>query len=572
MNQIFLQITLKQSQQVPSCITLENWVDQLKNPDFRENLKKCNDQNQMINLFPIVGYGLQITFKQQLNILKIKVNSISQVEKIIDLTTIQLDKKNLTRDRPNCILPLLKKEEKNEELLKCELFREKMSYLITQNHEFYDENSYIKLIQSTLKYLIKVNNNSQWQQEMIQEIFEVCEQVFIEQDIYKQSIQNQEFKTSQYQLLNVFCLFRKNNITPEEIYNEFILPKIQNLGSFQLNDEGQTGIGKFFDSLNLNYQKIDFDDINGNIRRYLDENDYFYTKLFYGQFLRNLIQFFIPKEMAKDKLRKEMFFQCQDEFEENQFQQQKHLIINFTQSVIYKHLFNMLLNDYSEQNKIKYFQSLNQAIEIGNYYSFLQRQPKYEDLAQYYNLNTHLSHENSYDNGLIQFIQYIVQLLLKQISILELRKISFESWEQMRQSQKIIEKSTIIQKYAIIFGIKPQHTQLVEDEILNTISEICWLNCESLKINYQNDVEIINYLKMIKNYPQCDNLKQYFHLHQKCLNEISQFCFKIKSQTQLYKYFDYFETNELNNKLPKDPRKANNFLKIYQVCKNMAKV
>ncbi|CAK71206.1 unnamed protein product (macronuclear) [Paramecium tetraurelia] len=555
----FIDIKLNQSTQEPSCITQENWVDQLLNPDLRRNLNQCNNQIEKISLFPIVGYGLKVEFHGTQEF-SVKVRSISQVEKIIDLSTIELGKQYQTRDKPNCILPLLKKEENNSELLNCELFKRKMSYLITKNHQLYEQNSYIYLIQSTLKYLIKYNNNQQWQQEMTQEIFEVCEQVFMNQDLYIDSIQKEAFKKSKFQLLNVFCLFKEKKLQPEVIYQEFISPKLQNIEKLQLNDEGQNGLGNFFDTLNLNNIIQDFDDINGCIIRYLDENDYFYLRLFHGKFISSLIKYFIPSQ----KFSQEMVSQ-----KDERHTKQRNLIKNFAQSAIYKFLFNNLINNYQEEKKKQIFSQLNKIMEIYDYYSFLQSQQKYEDLTLYYNLNNFLSNQDTYKNGIIQFINYLAQQLLKKISLYELRRKTFENCEQLRNSREILEKQGIIRKFMQIFGIDGKEQDELINQILDTTSEICWLNYQSIKTNWQNEEEIISFLNMIKCFPQSQNLKSNFNLYLKYLNDITQFCFKIKHQSRQFKYFNQFEEYELNNTLPKDQKKACIFLKIFQTSKNL---
>ncbi|CAD8134333.1 unnamed protein product [Paramecium octaurelia] len=559
MDNNFIEINLNNSTQEPSCITFENWVDQLQNPDFRRDLNQCKNDIEKIALFPIVGYGLKVKFLNTPDF-SVKVISISQVEKIIDLSTIELGMQLYTRDRPNCILPLLKKQEKNDELLNCELFKKKMSFLITKNHQLYNEDAYIFLIQSTLKYLIKYNNNQLWQQEMAQEIFEVCEQVYMKQNKkYTDSIYNEAFKNSKFQLLNVFCLFKDKKIEPEVIYKEFISPKLQNIDKIQLNDEGQNGLGNFFDTLNFNNIIQDFDDINGCIQGYLEENNYFYLRLYHGKFVSSLIQYFVPIQQFKEQFKKEIH------------EKQKNLIKNFAQSAIYKFLFNNLFINYQEEKKKKLFSQLNQIIEKDDYYSFLQSQSKYEDLTLYYNLNKFLSNQDTYQNGLIQFINYTVQQLLKKISIYELRKKQFESCEQLRESREILERKEIIEQFMQMFGINKEQEEVI-NSILDTTTEICWLNYQSLKTNWKNEKEIVSYLNMIKCFPQSQNLKFHFNLHLKYLNDITQFCFKIKLQSQQFRYFNQFEEQQLNSTLPRNPIKAQLFLKIFQTSKNLIRV
>ncbi|CAD8051164.1 unnamed protein product [Paramecium sonneborni] len=579
MKQQFFQIQLKQSSQQPSCITLENWVDQLTNPNFRQNLKQCDEQQEMMNIFPIVGYGLQLKTKKNLNDIKIKVLSISQVEKIIDLSTFN----QLSRDKPNCILPLLKKQEQNHDLLRCELFQRKISQLITENDQIFIENSYLHLIQSTLKYLITIYEKSIWQKEIMEEILEVCEQVLFDTKLHINQIQNEEFQNSQFKLLNVFCLFQQNKIDQEEIYNKFLLPKILKKTQYDLNDQMQNGLGAFFDCLNLREDQFSFENIKEDIEKYIEENNYFYLKIFYGKYLSKLIEYFLCKEQINDKLKQKMFFKlkenqkeikqlissgliCQQEV--NKIQESKTLIVNFTQSTIHKYLLNRLIKEeYNFEHTSKYFKSLNEAIQTDNYYAHLLRHAKYDDLIQFYNIYNLLNEQKcSYDNGLNQFCLYIERKLIRQISIQQLRKKDYKSFQEVRQSQDIQEKSDTIMIYSKLFGINGQDETKIQQIILDRISEICWINYTTYKTNFQVDEEVINFIQMVKDFPQ-NNFD--LDIYSEYLSDVAKFCYKMKSLTQTFKYFDKFEKNVYQNLLPKDPFKANIFKKIFQLTKRI---
>ncbi|CAD8049930.1 unnamed protein product [Paramecium sonneborni] len=582
MKQQFLKLNLEPSQQEPSCVTLENWIDQLQNPDFRINLNQCQEENEMINLFPIVGYGIQVRIHKidNQNAFKIKILAISKVEKIIDLSTLNQP----SRDKPNFILPLLKKKEQNHDLLKCELFQRKISYLLTKNNQIFIENSYLLVMQSTLKYLITIYEQSGWQDEIMEEIFEVCQQVFLESKLYNSQIKSSDFKASQFKLLNVFCLFKKQKINEEEIYQYFIKPKLESKAFYQydLNDQEQNGLGAFFDCLEIRDDQISFENIQSDIEHYLDENNYFYLRIFYGKHLSKLIKYFLTKQTIKDKLKKELFFKVKEGSEEikqlislgkineqevNKLNESKTLIVNFVQSTIHKNLLNRLIKySYNQENIQKFFESLNEAIQKDNYYAFLQRNVKYDDLVQSYHLNNLLNPKNgSYADGLYQLAIYIEGKILKQISILQLKKKDYEDFEIFKQNQVIQEKRQMIQVYLKIFGVTGQNAESMEKNVLERVSEICWINYSASKINFQKEEEIINFYQLVKCFPE----KNFdLDIYQKYLNDQVRFCYKIKQQTSNFKYFEKFEKQQLMNLLPRDTTKANYFMKIFLVWKN----
>lgn len=78
--------------------------------------------------------------------MRYRVTTISRVERIVDDSVLFNTNKLRLKDKPNCILPLLSEEENNRELLRCELFKRKMSYLLLHCYTKYEEKSYIILI------------------------------------------------------------------------------------------------------------------------------------------------------------------------------------------------------------------------------------------------------------------------------------------------------------------------------------------------------------------------------------------------------------------------------------------
>lgn len=86
------------------------------------------------------------------------VKSISQIEKIIDTSALDNPRR---KEKANCIIPLFGKEG-NEELLNCELYRRKLSYLLTKDPDVFLDDAYLILMEITLKYIFKVFDNSSW--------------------------------------------------------------------------------------------------------------------------------------------------------------------------------------------------------------------------------------------------------------------------------------------------------------------------------------------------------------------------------------------------------------------------
>ena len=142
----------------------------LNDPDFK-SLLNCEDKLEIIKKFPIVGYGIEVDEKKKNGKLKYQVKGISQIEKIIDTTALDNPRR---KEKANCIIPLFEKEG-NEALLNCELYRRKLSYLLTGELTNFLEDAYLILMEITLTFIFKVFDKSSWQIEILSYIFTTCE-------------------------------------------------------------------------------------------------------------------------------------------------------------------------------------------------------------------------------------------------------------------------------------------------------------------------------------------------------------------------------------------------------------
>ena len=102
---------------------------------------------------------------------KYSVKGISKIEKIIDTSAFNNPRR---KEKANCIIPLFEKEG-NEELLNCELYKRKLSYLLTNDYTIYFEDAYLILMEITLKFIFKVYDDSSWQLEILSDAFTTCE-------------------------------------------------------------------------------------------------------------------------------------------------------------------------------------------------------------------------------------------------------------------------------------------------------------------------------------------------------------------------------------------------------------
>ncbi|CAD8136846.1 unnamed protein product [Paramecium pentaurelia] len=563
MKQQFLQIRLQDSQQERSCISLENMIEMLKDPDFIQKCQQCQYDYELIELFPLVGYGITIIKTKKNSETKIKVTQFSKVEKIIDLTYLDLKKISRKEGMPNCILPLLSSQEANAELLTCELFKRKISYIVHEKLDSYKEDTYFYLLQASIHHIIKKEGIQSWGREIMFLVFETCKQVFINTPFFCNSIATQQFQQSKFQLLNLFCLFQMGQLTTEKIFQHYIKPNII-LENYQKLDEDQIQI--FFD--NLRFENINqiYENIFQFMENYLRENNYFIIKLTQKKIIYGVLDYMIPKENQWENLEK--LQQIQDQGME--IQKLKY----FTISTIYLKLLNNLFEEYNDEKKIKYFQSFSQHYEEDNEQSFqyfLMQHIKYQDIYEIYELYKQTQNNFQEDDPIfIEKYQFIaIRFIVNKIPIDQIKNTNPQSYKDLKQLKELERIQEYLQIFQKIFSLSDVQAKQINKIIIEEVQNLTWLNYLSSITNFKEENSIKQFLLNFISHLQGWKSKQQQEACAKNLIELSRFSFLLLQRTRMLGSIKTFNQQQLQEILTRDRQKEFFCKKIFEVSKTI---
>ncbi|CAD8043729.1 unnamed protein product [Paramecium primaurelia] len=563
MKQQFLQIRLQDSQQERSCISLENMVEMLKDPDFIQKCQQCQYDYELIELFPLVGYGITIIKTKKNSETKIKITQFSKVEKIIDLTYLDLKKISRKEGMPNCILPLLSSQEANAELLTCELFKRKISYLVHEKLDSYKEDTYFYLLQASIHHIIKKEGIQSWGKEIMLLVFETCKQVFINTQFFCNSIATQQFQQSKFQLLNLFCLFQMGQLTTEKIFQNYLKPNII-LENYQKLDEDQIQI--FFD--NLRFENINqiYENIFQFMENYLRENNYFIIKLTQKKIIYGVIEYMIPKENQWENLEK--LQQIQDQWME--IQKLKY----FTISTIYLKLLNNLFEEYNDEKKIKYFQSFSRHYEEDDEQSFqyfLMQHTKYQDIYDIYELYRQTQNSFSEDDPIFieKYYSIAIRFIVNKIPIDQIKNTNPESYKDLKQLKELERIQEYLQIFQKIFSLSDIKAKSIHDKIIEEVQNLTWLNYLSSITNFKEENQIKQFLLKFISHLQGWKSKQQQEACAKNLIELSRFSFLLLQRTRMLSLIKTFNQQQLQEILTKDRQKEFFCKKIFEVSKTI---
>ncbi|CAK55742.1 unnamed protein product (macronuclear) [Paramecium tetraurelia] len=480
---------LQDSQQERSCISLQNMVETLKDPDFIQKLKQCQYVYEQIELFPLVGYGITITKIKKNSETKIKVKQFSKVERIIDDSYLDLNKMSRKEGMANCILPLLSSQEGNTGLLNCDLFKRKISYLVHQKLDSYKEDTFCQLLQASVHHIIKTEGIQSWGQEIIFLIFETCKQVFIGTPLYCDSVVSQKFKNSKFQLLSLFCQFTMGTLTSEEIFENYIGPKVI-LQKYQKFDDDK--IQGFFDKLKFEGLDKIYQNINQFIENYLRENNYFIIKLTQKKIIQGLLDYMIPK------CHQWAFIEKLEYVQEELMELRK--LKYFTISSMFTKLLNDLFEDYTDEKKIKYFESFCQHYEEDHEFSyqvFLMKHEKYTDIYDVYALYKENREKfQSYNSEQIEKYQSIaIRLILNKIPMDQIKSKNPESFLDFSSLKELEKIQNYLQIFQKIFQV--ENAQTIHNMIIEEIKNLTWLNYLSSITNFKETNSI---KKLLENF------------------------------------------------------------------------
>ncbi|CAD8148597.1 unnamed protein product [Paramecium pentaurelia] len=561
MKQQFLDIILKDSQQEVSCINLENMVDMLRDPDFRQKCQQCKQDYELIEIFPIVGFGITIKKIKINSQTQIKVTQFSKVEKSIDLNFLYYSHLKTKKEEPNCILPLLSAKEGNGQLLNCELFKRKISYLVHQKLDSYKEDTYLLLIQASIYHIIKKNGNQSWGKDILILSFETCQQVFINTSQFCNSIKTIEFQQSKFQLLNLICLFYMNQITTEEIFDYYIRPNLQENNKNYKLDEDQ--IKAFFNSLKFQSLDIIYQNIQQFMHNYLRENNYFVLKLSQNKFLNGLIEYMIPKNEQWTNLQKLEIIQNK----QSDIREYKH----YTISCIYQKLLNNLFEEYNEEKKFKYFESFSKHFEEDgqSYQQFLMLHKEYYEIYEMYELYNLTQNEFQSDNQVLveQYKTIAIRFIVSKISIDQIKRKNPESILDLSASDEFSKTNQYLEIFKKIFKLNEQQAQVIHSSIIEEVKNLTWLNFLSSVTNFKEQDQIKLFLNRFLSHLKIWRSIQDYEACAKNLTDFSRFCFLLLQRTRMLKKIHIFSEQQLQDILIKNSQKEVFCKRIFDISR-----
>ncbi|CAD8048741.1 unnamed protein product [Paramecium sonneborni] len=555
MKQQFLQIELKDSQQEASQINFQNMVEMLQDPDFKQKFLLCNSEYEMVILFPLVGFGITIVKSKKNYETKIKVTEFSKILKIIDLSVLDIKNVKKKYQQANCILPLLLKVEQNEQLLNCELFKRKISYLVHEKLDCYKEDTYLSLIQASIHHIIKKEGIQSWGKDILELAYQTCQQVFIHTPLFCKSVSMLEFQKSKFQLLNIFCLFQMKQISTEEIFDYYICPKVNK--SYDILDEDQLQI--FFDKLKFQCLDSIYQNIKLFMKNYLEENNYFIVKLTQKKIVQGMMEYMIPKQFQWQNLQKLEYIQSK--------QKDINILKYYTISTIYQKLLYNLFEKYNDEKKLKYFESFSHHYQEQDdqfsYQEFLISHHKYSDIFEIYELYRQIQDEFQNDNQRLEenYQVIAIRFILSKISIESIKRENLDSvldLEGLRGFKTIYDYLEIFQK---IFQFDNQKAQKINIQIFEEVKNLTWLN----------------YLSSITNFKENENIKQFlekFRSHlkiwkSKLEQDVCAANLVDIKRTRLLKQIERFNQQQLQNIMTKDKQKEPYCAKIFEISKTL---
>ncbi|CAD8051987.1 unnamed protein product [Paramecium sonneborni] len=562
MKQQFLQIQLNDSQQEASQINLYNMVEMLKDPDFRQKFQQCKYDYELIEIFPLVGFGITITKTKKNSETKIKVTDFSKVLKIIDLSALDLKNVQKKNQSANCILPLLSKDEENDQLLNCELFKRKISYLVHEKLDSYKEDTYLLLIQASIHYIIEKEGIQSWGKEILQLAFQTCQQIFINSPLFCKSISMLDFEKSKFKLLNLFCLFQMEQVSIQEIFDYYVCQNVKQKIYDKL-DEDQ--LQNFFDKLKFECVDQIYENITQFMEDYLEKNNYFLLKLTQKKILQGIIEYMIPKELQWLNLQKLEYIQ-------SKYQDIKTLKY-YTISTIFQKLVENLVEKYSDEKKFKYFQSFSQQFQEyddqQSYQEFLMKNHKYHDILEIYELYNQVLNECQNDNFRFEEKYQIITIrfIINKISIESIKRDnpnSFQELEGLIEFKKVYDYLEIFKK---IYNINEEFAKNIHVQIVGEIKNLIWLNYLSSVTDFKENEMIKQFIKNFLSH--LTNWKSILEqeVFAKYLVEISRFTFLLILRTRKLKQIEKFNQQQLQNIMTKDKQKEPYCTKIFEISK-----
>ncbi|CAD8049755.1 unnamed protein product [Paramecium primaurelia] len=549
MKQQFLDIILKDSQQEVSCINLENMIDMLRDPDFRQKCLQCKQDHELIEIFPIVGFGITIKKIKINSQTLIKVTQFSKVEKSIDLNFLYYSHLKKKKEQPNCILPLLSAKEGNAQLLNCELFKRKISYLVHQKLDSYKEDTYLLLIQASIYHIIKKNGNQSWGKDILRLSFETCQQVFINTSLFCNSIKTIEFQQSKFQLLNLICLFYMNQLTTEDIFDYYIRPNLeQQNNNYKLD---QNRVKAFFNSLKFERLDMIYQNIQQFMYNYLRENNYFILKLSQNKFLNGLIEYMIPKDEQWTNLQKLEIIQNKW----SDIREYKH----YTISCIYQKLLNNLFEEYNEEKEFKYFESFsNHFTEDGqSYKSFLILHNEYYEIYEMFELYNLTQNEFQSDNQVLveQYQTIAIRFIVSKISLDQIKRKNPESFLVLSAFDEFNKTNKYLEIFKKIFKLTEQQAQVIHSSINEEVKNLTWLNFLSSVTNFKEQDQIKLFLIKLLSHLKIWRSIQHYETCAKNLTDFSKFSFLLLQRTRMLIKIHSFTEQSLQEILIKNQQK-----------------
>ncbi|CAK90661.1 unnamed protein product (macronuclear) [Paramecium tetraurelia] len=561
MKQQFLRINLQDSLQEVSCVTLENMVDMLRDPDFRQECELCKQDNKLIQKFPLVGFGITIKRIKKGSSTKIKVTQFSKIEKIIDTTFFYQNYFLTKKDYPNCVLPLLSSKEGNDQLLNCELFKRKISYLVHQQFDCYQEDTYLELIQASIYHIIKKNGNQTWGKKILMLSFETCKQVFINTPLFYNSLQSLEQKKSKFQLLNLICLFYMGQTKTEQIFDYYIRPNF----SKNYQKPNEEFIQPFFNTLKFENFDLIYQNIQQFINNYLVENNYFILNFNFNQFLLRLIEFMIPKDEQWVNIQR---LECIKN-QESDIREYKY----YTISSIYQNLLTNLFEDYNEEKKCKYFESFSKHFEEDeySYQLFLIYHDIYHEIYEIYGLYKKSQNQFQIDSIFVERYQAItIRFIVKKISIDSIKRKNPTSILDLSSYEEFNKTLTYLDVFKKIYNLQESQAEELHSSIIEEIKNLTWLNLLSSLTNFKEQDQIIlflqKFLSHLKTWASIQNQEE-------CagnLNDISRFSFLLIQRTRMLRIVWLINQQGLQDLL-RQTNKQNEFFcrRIFELSKTL---
>ncbi|CAD8142133.1 unnamed protein product [Paramecium octaurelia] len=559
MKQQFLQIQLKDSLQEVSCVTLENMVDMLRDPDFRWKCELCKQENELIQMFPLVGFGITIKKIQKGSSIQIKVTQFSKVEKIIDHTFFDQNYFLAQEEYPNCVLPLLSSKEGNDQLLNCELFKRKMSYLVHQKFDYYQEDTYLELIQASIYHIIKKNGSQTWGKEILMLSFETCKQVFINTPLFCNSLQSLEQQKSKFKLLNLICLFYMGQTKTEQIFDYYIRP------NYSKNDQkpNEEFIQPFFNTLKFDNFDLIYQNIQQFIHNYLVENNYFIINFNFNKFFQRLIEFLIPKDEQWANIQR---LECIND-QGSDIKKYK----NYTVSSIYQNLLTNLIEDYKEEKKCKYFESFSKYFEEDeySYQFFLIYHDRYHEIYEIYELYNQA--QNGLQNDTIFQEMYkvtTIRFIVNKISIDTIKRKSPASILDLQSYEEFNKILGYLDVFKKICNLNEPQAQVLHSQIIEEIKNLTWLNLLSSVTNFKLQDQIMLFLQKFFSHLKTWRSIQIQEVCAGNLNDISRFSFLLIQRTRMLRTVKGFKQSQLQDIL-RQANKQNEFFckRIFELSK-----